>query len=116
MKKRGIVFLTVFAGFIFPLLAHPPSQINIQYDPVTQLMSLDIIHPTQDAENHHIKLVEITLNGKWIIKQEFSVQTESLKHQTAALLVLAKPGDKIDITAVCNVFGKKEVSYIIPEG
>ena len=37
MKKRGIVFLTVFAGFIFPLLAHPPSQINIQYDPVTQL-------------------------------------------------------------------------------
>jgi hypothetical protein len=114
MKKRTIL-LPVFLGLIFPLLAHPPSEIDVVYDPVTQLLSLDIIHPTPDVKNHHIKEVQILINGEWYTKQEFSVQTESRKHQTVVLLTTAKPGDTVDIIAVCNVFGKKQVSTVIPE-
>jgi hypothetical protein len=115
MKKQSMIVLFVFLCLIFPLLAHPPSEINVVYDPATQLLRLDIIHPTSDVKNHHIKEVQVIINGEWFTKQEFSVQTESRKHQAVILLATVKPGDPVDIIAVCNVFGKKQVSTVIPE-
>jgi desulfoferrodoxin (superoxide reductase-like protein) len=49
----------------------------------------------------------VELNGKEIIQQLFKRQTDGQEQKVMYVIVDAKEGDKITVTAYCNIAGKK---------
>jgi hypothetical protein len=90
--------------------AHPASAVRLEFDPVSRVLTVTAAHDTKKPAEHYIQSVSVRLNGKEIVKQEFASQ-ENGSAQTASYKIIdAKPGDAIDVTTVCNVFGKKKES------
>lgn len=116
MKSNPVRLLIVMIFFLMisPAFSHPPVDIVISFDPDTKLLNLTILHPTPDVKKHIIDKIEIMLNEDWINKLEFKTQTDQEKHVAVAFLPGLKPGDEITVIAHCNVFGKKKVSYKLP--
>lgn len=118
MKERGkIPFLVLMIFFIASAcMAHPPAEVKLEYHAETQILSMNILHPTPDIQKHFIEEIIVMLNGKELVKQLFNTQMQAEGHKAICMVYGAKPGDEIVVIAKCNVFGKKKVSYIIPEG
>ena len=71
-------------------------------------------HEVKDASEHIINKVVVKLNGKEILKQEFLTQENTEKQTVIYQIHDAKSGDKLEVTAHCNVFGKKKETVQIP--
>jgi desulfoferrodoxin (superoxide reductase-like protein) len=112
--KRASLFGTVLIllAIAGPLLAHPPDSIAVSVDS-TRFLSVDVYHSVQSAD-HYIARISVSLNGKLTITQNFSSQSSEAEQYAYYRLVDAKPGDKVSVTAECNIFGRKTVDYIVP--
>ena len=72
--------IALFAAFLIffavtsTAYAHPPSDIKITFDPMTNILTAVIAHNTSNPSNHYIKKVDIGLNGKEIIEHTISRQ------------------------------------------
>jgi desulfoferrodoxin (superoxide reductase-like protein) len=112
-------FWILCAGIILvlsiPLSAHPPTRMDLNYDDSSGILTITAQHPTQDVMKHFINRVEVQFRGKRIVIEEFTFQFNAEFHQAVCLLYGVRPGDEIQVTAQCNVFGKKTVSLVIPE-
>jgi len=87
---------------MFSAFAHPPQKIDItQRDKV---ISVTVTHNVKDPATHYIKLIEVEVNGKKIINQEFSLQTGNVQKVTYLIPDL-KNGDTLEVDADCNQFG-----------
>ncbi|MDD5130959.1 MAG: hypothetical protein PHS66_07955 [Candidatus Omnitrophica bacterium] len=107
MKK--IVLLSVF--FVFFILsasayAHPPADIKITFDPETKMLNAVIFHQVSNSRTHYIKKVDVYLNDKEVIQQDFSAQ-DNINNQTVNFYIPdAKPGDVLYVEAYCSISGK----------
>ena len=93
-------------------LAHPPSDIKIQFDEKTKILTAVIKHPVSNPNSHFIKKADIGLNGKEIQMLPFTRQ-ETQKIQTVRLPIpQAKKGDTLSVEGYCNLSGKlkKEIT------
>jgi len=107
MKK--IIF--VLCGFLIMsqlAFAHPPSDIKIDFDPKTKLLSAVITHPVSNPKSHYIQKVDIGLNGKEIKTMTFKEQDANLEQVIAQPVPEAKPGDVLGVEGYCNQSGKLE--------
>ncbi len=87
-------------------IAHPADSIQIDFDS-TYNLKVKIHHPVKKfPSDHYINQVTVKLNDKEIIKQVFKTQTDKEWQNVNYLVIDAKPGDKISVTAVCSIFGK----------
>jgi desulfoferrodoxin (superoxide reductase-like protein) len=113
--KRFIVALVLF---VVPLVAHSPKSPELEYDVETGVLSVSITHSVNDASKHYVNKVVVELNGKKIIEQKFRSQTDEEEQQVVYSIIDAKEGDKISVTAFCNISGKKngELTVSAPEG
>jgi len=108
MKKILIILWIGCAGRCF---AHPPSRITLNFDPATHILKVTMDHEVKDTAKHFINRVEIVWNELEAVRQDFAVQLDSGKQEALYLLPGAKPGDKITVTAHCNVYGKKKEAF-----
>lgn len=108
----ALVFLAV------PLMAHSPKTPELVYDADAGILNVSITHSVNDAAKHYVNKVVVELNGKKIIEQKFRSQTDEEEQQVVYSIIDAKEGDKISVTAFCNISGKKKSELIIsaPEG
>ena len=106
----ALIFLSGMA-----LYAHPPADIQVKYDGVTNMLSMVIIHPTKNIQEHHINQVTIEVNGKNMLDHRITMQMNPSGQDTAYLLTDLSPGAELSITAKCNVFGKKKITFVVPE-
>jgi hypothetical protein len=90
--------------------AHPASAIRLEFDQPGRLLKIVVVHDTKNPSEHFIKTVSVRLNGREILKQEFASQEDGTVQTVAYKIIDAKSGDSIEVTAVCNVFGKKKES------
>jgi len=107
MKK---IILTLCGMFVMSTiaLAHPPSDIKIQFDPATKTLTAVITHRVSNANTHYIGKVDIGLNGKEIQMLPFAKQ-ETKTSQTVKMVVpQAKKGDTLSVEGYCNLSGKLE--------
>ncbi len=106
---RKVVLLTVVSLFILSCMnayAHPPSDIKIEYDAETRIVSAVIVHPVSNKEQHFINKVALWFNGEDVIKHKIGGQDNNRDQSAAYMIPGAKTGDKITIEAYCNISGK----------
>ncbi|MCK4940566.1 hypothetical protein KAS45_00595 [candidate division WOR-3 bacterium] len=94
-----------------PLLAHSPKGLQLEYD--AGILNISVIHSVNDASKHYVNKVIVELNGKKIVEQKFRSQTDEEEQQVLYSIIDAKEGDKINVTAYCNISGKKKGELII---
>jgi outer membrane protein OmpA-like peptidoglycan-associated protein len=121
MKKNGVrsKFLQAVIFIFFFLCFSPqfsyataPKSVDLIYDMSTQTLSVTINHPTLFASIHHIKYVEIKKNGATISKNKYGTQPTSSIF-TYTYNIAAENGDVFDVTASCNLWGKKTSTLVV---
>jgi hypothetical protein len=115
--KRILVlaFFLLAAGSLF---ANPPSFGAVSYDAATKLLTVQVKHDitvTQvtDPAKHFVKVATISVNGVIAVTQSYTSQ-EGNKGLTIVSRLILNSGDKVDLTAQCNLRGDSSTSYIVP--
>ncbi len=113
--KKFIVLLALCLVVFFSstALAHPPSDIQLTYDPLTKILKAVIMHNVSNPTNHYIIKVDVGLNGKEIITQQISRQDNNTDQTVSYLIPDAKPQDKLSVEAYCSISGKLEKEITI---
>ncbi len=107
MTTKRIGFLILIAMMLWPAAAGatPPKKLALDYDTATQTLSVTIEHPTLIRWFHHIKTVEIKVNGNPYETKLYDTQPGDTF--TYTYKVPAAPGDKLEVTARCNLYGTR---------
>lgn len=93
--------------------ATTPKSVDLAYDAGTQMLSVTIDHATLTRGMHHIKYVEIKKNSVSFGKNEYSTQpTDELF--TYTYKIPAVKGDSFEVTAICNMWGRKTSTFTVP--
>ena len=109
MKKIVLLFgFFVFFVLLAEAYAHPPSDIQITFDPKTKILNAVIIHDVSNPSAHFIKKVDVSVNGKEIIQQNISRQDNFNTQAVNYLIPDAKEGDLFSVEAYCSISGKLE--------
>jgi hypothetical protein len=115
-KKKGsrLVAVVVFifsailfiAGFPLAATAHSPKDVVLTYDQAKKMLEVRITHSVKDPASHYIKKVEIKKNGKASGVTEYQSQP-GLDTFSYTYPLDAAPGDVIEATGTCVIFGSK---------
>jgi hypothetical protein len=84
--------------------ATPPSDIVLQYDITTQLLSVTITHASANVNEHYIYKVELQKNGHPFNTSIYTSQPDPTSF-TYTYTVNATTGDVISVTATCILYG-----------
>lgn len=105
---------TILAAFVFatvlsflaaaPVSAHPPSSVIPAYDPATGELRVAITHTVPNPDRHYIGNIAVFVNGGLVNDTAYSFQP-SPDTFTYIYPVTVQPGDKIAVTAGCNLAG-----------
>lgn len=107
------MFIVALVLLAVPLMAHSPKSLELDYDADTGVLNISITHSVNDASKHYVNKVIVELNGKKIVEQKFRSQTDEEEQQVLYSIIDAKEGDKINVTAYCNISGKKKADLTI---
>ncbi|MCM8831699.1 MAG: hypothetical protein NC918_05885 [Candidatus Omnitrophica bacterium] len=105
-----------FVGFFLIFInayAHPPFDIYITFDKMTKTISAQIMHKVSNPQTHYINKVEISINGKEIIKHQISRQDNNEEQKVSYLLPDVKDNDIISIEAYCSISGKLKKEIVV---
>lgn len=107
MKKvcLAMLFLTIFVS---PVLAHPPTKVEISFNASTRMLTAAITHPVENPENHYVGKVDVAINGNEVLEHKLSRQDNADTQVVSYLIPDAKTGDVISVEGYCNISGKKE--------
>jgi desulfoferrodoxin (superoxide reductase-like protein) len=114
MKK----YLIITFGLLFLVVnsiafAHPPTEIIFNYDAKVKILSIGVAHAVKDYKKHFIKEINIKVNGKGWITQNFLSQTNLDAQAASYAQVDLKKGDVIEVLAVCNLSGQLKKKFQI---
>lgn len=115
MRKVCIAVL-VFMSLVVPCAdAHPPSAIDISYNPVTKVVTAVITHQVSTPLTHYIKKVDVAINGKVIITQSLSRQDSNTSQTVLYYIPDAKKDDWISVEASCSIAGRHEAKIKVQQ-
>lgn len=119
MPQRKRMFLAVVLLLSFLALAnegaaHPPSSIDLRYEPAGRLLVVEFKHLVQDGQSHFIKEVQVQVNGKAFARVELYAQAGKDSGQVSLALPDVKQGDLVSVKATCNKFGEMKKDLRIP--
>lgn len=113
---RVIVMLTLSAVIQSgSAWGHPPGEIELEFDLDQGRLEIAAFHTVRDSSEHFIDRIVVQLNGEEIVEQKFRSQTDSKVQIVEYRIIDAKPGDQIEVTARCNISGRKKDSLVIEE-
>jgi len=113
--KRNLALTVLILAFNGALMAHPPSEINLKFDPVKRVLEVTVMHDVKDSTKHFIEEITVKINGEDAVKQTLHQQTDNREQKASYVLIDAKPGDEISVKAECNMFGDKKQTLQIPK-
>jgi desulfoferrodoxin (superoxide reductase-like protein) len=115
MLKRTVTAIAFMLVFCFSTRATPPTDIIITFDTAKSIVKADIEHPTENPKQHFIYNIEVSVNGKKLIKQEATEQLNTDIQKVMYLIPGLKPGDKVSIYAECNQYGDLTKEAVVPQ-
>ena len=95
------------------LMAHPASEVNLEFDKETSILTVYFTHEVKDVEKHFIFEVKVYLNKEEIIEQKIEKQDNLETGKLVYKIIDAKSGDKIKVRTNCNKTGKKSATIEI---
>jgi hypothetical protein len=103
MKRSVFVFIFILANvlafLILPVTAHAPSEMTLEYDLDSQVLTVTIVHNVSDPTSHYIFNIKIQINTTETY--EYTSQPTSSEF-SYTYNVPASEGDIIVVTAECN--------------
>ena len=101
------LILLVIAGsclIVTPVAAHPPSDMTVSYNELSRLLIVTITHQVPNPQNHYIKEVLVTINGK-TVNDSFYTSQPAPDTFTYTYPIDTKTTDEITVTASCSLTG-----------
>lgn len=108
MKKVLLISVLLFFILSFSVSAHPPGDIEMNFNLENKMLEVTIAHSSRDNMDHFINNVKVYLNGNQHIEQDFIVQTNNDNQYLHYMIPGAKVGDTIRLSADCNKFGNRD--------
>jgi hypothetical protein len=113
-KKLTALLFALAVGLAFPALAHPPSDIVLDFNPKTATLNVKVMHNVMDPAMHYIKTVTVTVDGKEAAVKKITSQTSKATQETAIELKGVTKGSKITVKAECSIAGSKQAELTAP--
>jgi len=104
--KKTVLLLCGLLVACATAFAHPPSDIKIQFDDKTKILTAVIEHRVSNPLTHYIFKADIGLNGKEIKSLSFKKQAMNREQLATAVLPEVKKGDTLSVEGYCNLSGK----------
>lgn len=122
MKRTTVISTIIFGTLFFALTifcfspqisyADAPKDVKIEYDSGSQTLSVTITHKSLFSGMHHIKTVEIKKNSTVVSSTNYDTQPKEVPF-TYTYNVEAASGDKLEVTATCNMSGSKTATLTV---
>ena len=122
MKRTSVISTLVLSVLLFVLMifcfsprvsyANAPQDVTIEYDSGSQTLAVTITHKSPFPSFHHIKTVEIKKNSVVISTVKYDTQPDKSPF-TYTYKVEAVQGDKLEVTATCNLSGSKTATITV---
>ncbi len=113
--RHGIACIGLLAVcFFLPStgLADPPKNIELKYDMQAQKLSVKITHPSTFTGFHYIQHVLVTRNNEPAENWDYTSQPGKTGF-TYIYKIRAAENDLLEVTATCNVQGKKSATLTV---
>jgi len=112
----GLFLLVFMVLCIYPQASYAdtPKDVKLEYASEAQTLSVTITHPSFFPGFHHIKTVEIKKNSAVISTTNYDKQPGESPF-TYTYKVAAAEGDKLEVTATCNLSGSKTATITVPK-
>jgi hypothetical protein len=92
--------------------AHPPKEVKIVYNIISQKLDVTVTHDTSFTGFHYINKIEIKKNGA--SAGVYNYQSQPTKSEfTYTYDVPAAQGDVLEVTAECKISGSKTVKATV---
>lgn len=111
MKKVFLAFVFLFASGRL-VFATPPYDLQLKYDPVRQILEVNMKHPTVELREHYIRTITVTVNKQDPKIYRLPFQRSALEAEIAISLEL-KSADVVQVKATCSQGGSAEKELII---
>ena len=105
---RLVVLSAMALCFACAAVAHPPKDIKLTFDQKSKVLSVNANHDVKNPTAHYIKEVKVYLDGKEIISQKMSSQTDEQSQVVRYVVIDAKPGSILKVEADCSRIGDKK--------
>ena len=116
MKTRcGITILILLATAGFQALAHPPSEVSIEFNTKAKQLEVRVDHKVKDAKKHKIAEIKILVNENQVTVKKYESQMTPGGVKDLFKLDNVSPGDKIKVTATCSIAGEKSAEIVVKE-
>ena len=122
MKRTSVISTSIFSAFLVVLVifclypqmsyADAPQDLKIEYDSGAQTLAVTIAHKSSFPGFHHIKTVEIKKNSAVLSTTEYDTQPAESPF-TYTYKVADAQGDKLEVTATCNLSGSKTATITV---
>ena len=99
-----IILIVTVGGFSFGLLAHPPSDMELNYDGKTGILTVVVDHRVGNPSNHYVERITITKNGTLVLEESYERQDDRAR-TSHEYRINAQNGDSVEVEAECNRFG-----------
>ncbi|PKN52597.1 MAG: hypothetical protein CVU55_04995 [Deltaproteobacteria bacterium HGW-Deltaproteobacteria-13] len=121
MKRTSVFSKLIFSMLLFVLMsfflypqisyANAPQDVKLEYDAPTQNLAVTITHNSASSGFHYIKNIEIKKNSVVLSTGKYDSQPAGTF--TYNYKVSAAAGDKLEVTATCNIFGSKTAAVTV---
>jgi len=101
-------FCLLAAGIAGSALAHPPGDIILEFDNGTKVLKIEVVHPVGSVDRHFVRKLQVFVDGKLMIVQNFNRQSTKKAQQVSYVLIDASVGNEIVVQAECNIYGSLE--------
>lgn len=98
----SIIFVLIFIPVVF---SHTPSNIDIKLAGVN--VEITVSHSVSEPTTHYVEKIEVVLNGKKVIEQNFFLQSTDEYQRANYTIPSLKKGDVLEVIAHCSRHGKR---------
>ena len=123
MKRTPLISRFILSVLLFGLIifcispqisyANAPQDVKLEYNASTQNLAVTITHNSAASGFHYIKNVEIKKNS--VVLSTGKYDSQSAGTFTYNYKVPAMAGDKLEVTATCNIFGSKTAAVTVSQ-
>ena len=114
-KSGAVVWLcfVVLLSLQVSVGAHPPSEVSMIYDEVSGVLSVTVLHDSDDLTLHNINQLIIWQNDQVIENVTHFTWEEDEEKLVATYNISAIKGDKLEVEARCSIQGSLLGSIVV---
>ena len=110
---RKLLFIFILAlFFIGSVSSHPPQDVTGSFNLSDKTLTVEVTHRGGGGTRHFIDTITITRNGREILKQEISSQSNDVQ-PFVYLLPDVEAGDQLAVNVTCNISGSRQLNITV---